>query len=124
MTRCLRAAIGMAGLALCAVAAVAKDDKYNEPIKAYQSEMSREPVDVRNPNYFRVIGESQANRSIANSRKGDENIVVDDKAREPGDTGDSIVNIASPRIDGDVRGNVNVIIERGAIKGNITSIKR
>lgn len=124
MTRCLRVAVGMAGLALCGVAAVAKDDKYNEPIKAYQSEMSREPVDVRNPNYYRVLGESQANRSIVKSRKGDENIVVDDQAREPGDTGDSIVNIASPRIEGDVRGNVNVIIERGAIKGSITSIKR
>ncbi len=79
---------------------------------------------MRNPAYFQVLGESQAKRSMLNSRSGDQNIVVDDRARQPGETGDSIVNIASPRIDGNVRGNVNVIVERGAIKGDVTSIKR
>lgn len=124
MTIRLRILLAAHVFALCGADGAAKDDKYNEPIKAYQSEMSREPVDVRNPNYFRVIGESQANRSIVSSRKGDQNSVVDTDSRDPGQTGDAIVNIASPRIDGDVRGDVNIIIERGAIKGNITSIKR
>lgn len=124
MTIHLRILLAAPAFVLCGAVATAKDDKYSEPLKAYQSEMSREPVDVRNSNYFRVIGESQANRSIVSSRKGDQSVVVDTDARDPGQAGDAIVNIASPRIEGDVRGNVNIIIERGAIKGNITSIKR
>lgn len=124
MTDSMRLTLAAVALALCGVDAGAKDDKYSEPIKAYQSEMNREPVDVRNPNYFRVIGESQANRSIVSSGRGDQNIAIDTDAHDPRETGDAIVNIASPRIEGNVRGNVNVIVERGAIKGNVTSIKR
>jgi hypothetical protein len=43
----------------------------------------------------------------------------DGSARERGG-----ISIASPTINGRVNGNVNIILEPGAVKGKVTSVRR
>jgi hypothetical protein len=114
-------------LALAATGATelyAADKIYQEQLNAYKAEVVREPLDVQNSSFYGLVAESQAKRAIRDSQPHDENIAVTDEMHQNKHPNDGSVNIASPQIVGTVRGNINIVVERGAFQGNITSVKK
>ena len=114
-------------IALAATSATelsAADKVYQEQLNAYKAEVVREPLDVQNSSFYGLVAESQAKRAIRDSQPHDENIAVTDEARQNQRPNTGGVNIASPEIVGTVRGNINIVVERGAFQGNITSVRK
>ena len=90
-------------------------EAYQEAIGAYRHEMKLTPKEQVNTGYISDRAISLARRAIRQSGVG-ETPVADD----PG--GD--VNVASPTINGTVHGDVTVVMQRGAIRGNVISVRR
>lgn len=116
----------LAGLVIGAPPCFAAKDNYREPISSYAGELKRDDLELQNGSFIGAVASSQAKRSLLVSG-GDNFYRVDDSrespvAAKPGTQGG--VSIASPQIFGNVRGNVNIVVPRGAIRGNITSVKR
>ena len=101
--------------------AYAGKENYQEPLQSYAAEMKRDAPDVQNSGFYGVIASSKAKRSLLNSLSDGS-----DPAETSGvsGNGNSIVNFASPTIYGKVRGNINIVVQRGAVQGSITSVKR
>lgn len=101
------------------------DPDYYTPIKGYAAQMDREPIDVRNTGIYRVAARSKARRAEHEATSNASTTIVDrhsQSALDEDNGGD--INIASPQIEGGNRGNVTVIVERGAITGNITTVRK
>ena len=100
-------------------------DSYYTPIKGYAAQMDREPIDVRNLGIYAVAARSKARRAEHDALSNVQTSIVNKdsvSAKAADDGGD--INIASPQIEGGNRGNVTVIVEKGAINGNITTIRK
>ncbi len=114
-------------LASWSLLASAGQDSYHEPIQAYTNELKRDTPDVQNSSFYSTIAISQAKRSL-NSATDDCSITTDGSAaasassRARADA--SGLNFASPHIYGNVRGNINIVVERNAVRGNITAVRR
>ena len=111
----------------CLVAnlAGAIDPDYYTPIKGYAAQMDREPIDVRNLGIYAVAAGSKDRRAEHDALSNVQTSIVNKdsvSAKAADDGGD--INIASPQIEGGNRGNVTVIVEKGAINGNITTIRK
>jgi hypothetical protein len=119
----LRNSIIMVSLAVAALPAHAGDKNYDEALNAYHGEIVREPLEVKNTSFYGLVAESQAKRALLRDGSNGNDINADvNSSRNSRDDGS--VNVASPQIFGTVRGNVNIVVERGAIRGNITSVRR
>lgn len=116
----------LASLVACAPPCFAAKDNYKEPLQSYAGELKRDDLELLNGNFIGAVATSQAKRSLLVS--GVDNLYQVDGSRDsplaakPGTQGG--VSIASPQIFGNVRGNVNIVVPRGAIRGSITSVKR
>lgn len=112
--------------AIAAFGARAGQDNYQEPLNVYRADLKRTEPELVNSGFYGSVASSQAKRSVGQALAGAEQGADSQETRRAGrdrrDGGN--VNVASPRIHGNVRGNVNIVIERGAIRGNITSVKR
>ena len=109
-------------VAVCVPSAYAGKDNYQEPLQSYKSELKRDAPDVNDPGFYSVIATSQAKRSLLISGATGDGLYAGDGPRSG--NGDSTVNFASPTIYGDVRGNINIVVKPGAVRGSITSVKR
>ena len=109
----------------CLIAQVSNaiDPDYYTPIKGYAAQMDREPIDVRNIGIYAVAARSQARRAVHQAMSNVHTSIVNKESvsANPDDNGGDI-NIASPQIEGGNRGNITVIVEKGAINGNITTV--
>jgi hypothetical protein len=119
-------AIVLTGLVICAPPCFAANDNYKEPLQSYAGELKRDDLEVLNGSFIGAIATSQAKRSLLIS--GPDNLYQVDGSRDSPVAAkagsQSGVSVASPQIFGNVRGNVNIVVQRGAIRGNITSVKR
>lgn len=99
------------------------DPEYYTPIKGYAAQMDREPIDVRNSGIYAVAARSKAYRAELEAMSNIRTAIANKQSvsANPDDNGGDI-NIASPHIEGGNRGNITVIVEKGAINGNITTI--
>lgn len=94
----------------------AADPRYHEALSAYKGEMKRdEPANV-NPRFIADLAISQARRN-AQAATGSGR-----SARATGDSGGGL-RIASPVITGSVRGDVNIIVEKDAVRGSVINIQ-
>lgn len=111
----------------CLIAQVSNaiDPDYYTPIKGYAAQMDREPIDVRNIGIYAVAARSQARRAVHQAMSNVHTSIVNKESvsANPDDNGGDI-NIASPQIEGGNRGNITVIVEKGAINGNITTVRK
>lgn len=110
---------------LIANSASAIDPDYYTPIKGYAAQLDREPIDVRNNQIYAVAARSKARRAEHEAMSNVRTLIPnrDSAAATDHDNGGDI-NIASPQIEGDNRGDITIIVERGAIKGNITTVRK
>jgi hypothetical protein len=115
--------VSLMALACWVTTVSAGKDTYQEPIQAYANELKRDTPDVQNPSFYSTLAVSQAKRSLSSARDDSVN------AAEPATTSASSsrasgeFNFASPHIYGNVRGNINIVVERNAVRGNITSVR-
>ncbi len=100
---------------LAAQAHAAGGEAYQEAIGAYKSEMKLAPKEQVNTGFIADLAVSASHRAIRRATGGDMP-GADDKGGD--------VNIASPTINGTVHGDVTVVVQRGAIRGNVTSVRR
>ncbi|MBK8336802.1 MAG: hypothetical protein IPL03_09460 [Sterolibacteriaceae bacterium] len=109
----------------CLIANVSNaiDPEYYAPIKGYAAQLDREPIDVRNIGIYAVAARSKAHRATHEAMSNVRTAIANKQSvsANPDDNGGDI-NIASPHIEGGNRGNITVIVERGAINGNITTV--
>lgn len=107
------------------------DPSYFLPLKDYNGQLGRDPLDVQNSEFVSVLTSNQAKRDVRRAlkqSKDDNQVIVeperdsDHESRAHNSGGN--VNIASPKIIGNVRGRVTVIVQRGAIKGDINNVRR
>jgi len=103
-------------LLLAAAAAHAGTDNYTEPLGAYKNDLKGKEPELVNGPYYGDRASSVAKRAI--DRAG-----IDSRIDTLGNGGGD-VNVASPQIFGTVRGDVTVVMQRGAVRGGITSVKR
>lgn len=101
------------------------DPDYYKPIVGYAVEMDREPIDVKNLGIHSVAAHSKVHRATHKALANVHTTVAnrDSKSADPDSTGGDI-NIASPHIEGGNRGNITIIVEKGAIKGSITTVRK
>lgn len=99
------------------------DPEYYKPIIGYAKEMDREPIDVKNLGIHSVAAHSKVHRATHKAMSNVHTSIANKQSvsTNPDDNGGDI-NIASPHIEGGNRGNITVIVEKGAINGNITTI--
>lgn len=109
----------------CLIVPVANaiDPDYYTPIKGYAAQMDREPIDVKNIGIYAVAARSKGRRAEHEAMSNVRTAIANSQSvsADPDDNGGDI-NIASPHIEGGNRGNITVIVERGAINGNITTV--
>lgn len=119
----LRKSILMLCGCLIATVSNAVDPEYYKPIIGYAKEMDREPIDVKNTGIYSVAARSKAYRATHEAMSNVRTSITNKQSvsANPDDNGGDI-NIASPHIEGGNRGNITVIVEKGAINGNITTI--
>jgi hypothetical protein len=100
---------------LAAQAHAAGGEPYQEAIGAYKNEMKLTPKEQVNTGYIADRAVSLTHRAIRRAGIGD----------MPGsDAAGGDINLASPTINGIVHGDVTVVVERGAIRGNVISVRR
>jgi hypothetical protein len=104
-------------LLLAAAAAHAGADNYTEPLGAYKNDLKAKEPELVNGPYYGDRASSVAKRAI--DRSGIDSRV---SALNGGGSGD--VNVASPQIFGTVRGDITIVMQKGAVKGGITSVRR
>lgn len=104
----------------------AGDPNYIKPLKEYLGEMDREPIDIHNTPFHAVSAKATVNKATWKADRMTKDRISTISARSGNDGSDDPgeVNIASPHIEGGNHGKVIVIVERGAIKGNITTIQK
>lgn len=113
------------GACLIADLSHAIDPSYYEPIKGYAAQMDREPIDVKNLGIYSVAARSKARRATAEAQSNlRTSIVSKDSESARGDDGGGDINIASPQIEGGNHGDITVIVEKGAINGNVTTVRK
>ncbi|QLH49952.1 MAG: hypothetical protein HWD57_09290 [Candidatus Accumulibacter cognatus] len=96
----------------------AVDPRYHEALSAYKGEMKRdEPANV-NPRFITDLAISQSRRN-AQAATGSGRSATQ---QATGDSGGGL-RIASPVITGSVRGDVNIIVERDAVRGSVINIQ-
>ena len=113
--------LGASGLC---VAAPPKE--YAETGAAYKTEVAREDAALINPRFTGHLASSQAKRSARALGEAETDTAEAEGrrlARRGAIVGDGI-DFASPQIFGTVRGDVNIVVERGAVRGSITSVRR
>jgi hypothetical protein len=103
----------LAGLVLAAQAQAA-GEHYGQALGAYKSDLNKEPPSLFNAGFIGDHAVSAAHRNITRA----------DARRSAIDNEGGDINIASPQINGNVHGDVNVIVQRGALRGNVTSVRR
>lgn len=110
----------------CGLSAAAPPKEYAEAGAAYKAETAREDAALINPRFTGHLAASQAKRS-ARARGEAEADAAEAEGRRLARRGAIVgdgVDFASPQIFGTVRGDVNIIVERGAVRGSITSVRR
>lgn len=109
----------------CLIAQVSNaiDPDYYTPIKGYAAQMDREPIDVKNIGIYAVAARSKAHRAVTEAMSNVRTAIANQGSvsANPDDNGGDI-NIASPHIEGGNRGNITIVVEKGAIDGNITTV--
>jgi hypothetical protein len=110
-----------ASLLVATALAHAGADNYQEPIGAYKNDLKAKEPELVNSSYYADHATSVAKRAIDRAGIDGRTDAVDSgiAARGGGD-----VNVASPQIFGTVRGDVTIVMQRGAVRGSITSVKR
>jgi hypothetical protein len=112
--------ITFVALAACAVAGpVRAADPPPDPLTSYKSDIAREAPNLVNGNFIADHAVSRAKRAVRRAGIDETLGAIGDPADRGGD-----VNIASPQIYGRVRGDVTVVMERGAVRGDVTSVRR
>lgn len=101
-------------LLLAAAGAHAGADNYHEPLGAYKNDLKAKEPELVNGPYYGDRATSVAKRAIDRG--------IDSRVSALDGGGD--VNVASPQIFGTVRGDVTVVMQKGAVKGSITSVRR
>jgi hypothetical protein len=112
-------------LVATALAHAGAADNYQEPIGAYKNDLKSKEPELVNASYYGDRAISQAKRAV--DRAGIDRqlgAVESDLASRLLRDGGGDVNVASPQIFGTVRGDVTVVMQRGAVRGSITSVKR
>ena len=115
-----------AALACLCPAAQAGGDPYGEGLSSYKAELKRDAPDLANGDFYGTLASSQAKRALLGTDANSADLTVSSAAggsRSRSARGGS-VNVASPQIFGTVRGNVTVVVQRGAVRGSITSVDR
>ena len=115
---------GAAALAWACPPTHAGGDPYGEGLSAYKSELKRDAPDLANGDFYGTLATSQAKRALlgTDANGGDLTVSAAQGASRSRHSRDGSVNLASPQIFGTVRGNVTVVVERGAVRGSITSV--
>jgi len=118
--------IAAAALASIMSSAHAGGDTYGDGLTAYKGELKRDTPDVTNSDFYGTLANNQARRAIGRADAGSDDVVSDttsgsSRNRDP--RSPSGVNVASPQIYGHVHGNVVVVVQRGAVRGSITSVQ-
>lgn len=115
-------AIAFAG---CAVAAGPEN-----PYSAYQKELNRDEFKLNNSSFDMNVARSEMKRDMkremrnAEGKDLDIRVTQDSNSRRGRTTrGAGGVSIGSPNVFGDVKGDVNIFIDRNAI-GNVYSLRR
>ena len=116
--------VGAAALACVSSVAQAGGDPYGEGLSSYKTELKRDAPDLANGDFYGTLASSQAKRALLGSDANSGDLTVSNaqgssRSRSARDGG---VNVASPQIFGTVRGNVTVVVQRGAVRGSITSV--
>jgi hypothetical protein len=99
--------LAFAALAVCALAG---------PARAGGASPNPPAANLVNSGFISDRAVSQAKREVARAGA--------DATLSPADANGGNINIASPQIFGRVRGNVTVVMERGAVRGDVTSVRR
>ena len=115
-----RTAIALALLALAAGAHAAADN-YNEATNAYKNDLKAKEPDLVKSGFYANHAVSVAKRNVKMADIEGSIASIDTGASG---RGGSEVNVASPQILGTVRGDVIVVMQKGAVKGSITSVSR
>ena len=119
--------VALLTLACSATTVCAGKDNYQQPIQAYAAELQRDTPDVHNSSFYSTLAVSQAKRSLSSATdgagNGAETSSTASSSRAKSDQSGEL-NVASPHIYGNVRGNINIVVERNAVRGNITSVRR
>ncbi len=104
----------------------ALDENYQKPLGSYTAEIAKEPDPPHNSSFYGTLASSQAKRALYRSMRGLESglLSLDDGDSRLRDDASGDINIASPDIVGDVRGDINIIVQRGAIRGRVISVRR
>ncbi len=126
--------IALAAL-LAATAAQAGNDPYGNNLGAYKAELKHDGPDLTGSGFASTVAISQAKRAVLEANVGD--VTVSDSQAQTGNgnagpaprepraaSGSAGVSVASPQIFAPVHGNVTVVMQRGAVRGSITSVKR
>jgi hypothetical protein len=114
-------AIVLSGLAVGA-ACQAVPPSYGEATAAYKTEVKPDSnASLVNPDYLGDIAGSKAVRKGNNLAAAAEHR---SNLRESERNGGGGVDFASPTINGTVRGDVTIVVQRGAVRGSITSVRR
>jgi hypothetical protein len=120
--------VPLAALACLAPLAHAGSDPYGDALAGYKGELKRDTPDVINSDFYGTLANSQARRALAGADGSSSDLVAGDSrsgtARNRDPRASSGVNVASPQIYGNVHGNVVVVVQRGAVRGSITSVQR
>lgn len=108
-------------LAVLAASAHSAADNYNDAINGYKADLKAKEPDLVNSGFAtnHAISVAKRNVQMADVAGNTASLGSGSSLR-----GGSEVNVASPQIFGTVRGNVTVVMQKGAVKGSITSIAR
>jgi hypothetical protein len=114
--------ISFTGLAV-GTACQALPPNYGEATATYKAEVKADSLPLVNANYIGDIAGSKATRKgdhIAEEaeQKANQRLAERDGAANGG------LRFASPTFYGTVRGDVTIVVQRGAIRGSVTSISR
>jgi hypothetical protein len=108
-------------LAAAALAHAGTTDNYQEPIGAYKNDLKAKEPELINASYYGDHATSTAKRALARANIDGRTDAAESRLERNGG-GD--VNVASPQIFGTVRGDVTIVMQKGAVKGGITSVRR
>jgi len=114
------------GLSMASSQVFALDETYQKPLGAYAAEINKEPDPPHNSSFYGTLAANQAKRALYRSMRGLESglLSVDDGDGRLRNDASGDISIASPEIFGNVRGDVNIVVQRGAIRGRVISVRR
>jgi hypothetical protein len=112
----------LAGAALAAPCLAGPPKGYDEATTAYKADTKIEDPTLVNAGFLGNIAVSQATRKSNNLSAAAD--AGDEEPRGVLPREDEGLRFASPTVYGTIRGDLTVVVQRGAVRGSITSVRR